>query len=475
MPKSLSEKRNILSDLQTTAQSLKRHGSTPHASTSQHTDVPIPQIEQELGELATAELDILRASLHELNLPHEVIEQLMDKVTEPVSRQKEAMTCSFAKFCRTLSSASYSSPISLRSKYRSIQNTSRTTFMRFVDQVRETTIAEASKWVQEQERQPADFNTEFVPYLEQYFEYDAYPSAQHHALLASKSRMSSKQISTWFQNRRARARKEGLPVRRRMPGEPPLDIDILIPVQPTSGTRSQRTMSEPASEDGHSYSSEPSTPRCDPDPNPLSTADECSSEAYDVVYEPVGFDELSTLLDQRTHLPPPEWERQPSPRKAHTQDIDMDALIDRFALMRVWMAEQKTKRTSRRPTPSPCYLPPAVTVTLPAPLPALHKVRDCRRTSCSSKRPSSPKSSATTSCPSSPATLSRCLQGSLSRSRPPPFSPHVLSRWQPSTRTTSRFLFTPYPSLFVTRKLWPLRCAATEPLPFSVSVLSLVS
>nr|AAB22025.1 A42 mating-type factor alpha 2-1 gene product [Coprinus cinereus, Peptide Partial, 44 aa] [Coprinopsis cinerea] len=44
--------------------------------------------------------------------------------------------------------------------------------------------------------------------LEKYFEYNAYPTAQDRALLARKSMMSARQIEVWFQNHRARARKE---------------------------------------------------------------------------------------------------------------------------------------------------------------------------------------------------------------------------------------------------------------------------
>nr|AAS46747.1 HD2 homeodomain mating-type protein [Pleurotus djamor] len=64
------------------------------------------------------------------------------------------------------------------------------------------------------------FNATFVPFLEKYFEYNAYPSAADRALMARNSMMTSRQIEVWFQNHRNRARKEGKQLPRLHPTDP---------------------------------------------------------------------------------------------------------------------------------------------------------------------------------------------------------------------------------------------------------------
>ncbi|KAG6819101.1 hypothetical protein H0H93_015466 [Arthromyces matolae] len=72
------------------------------------------------------------------------------------------------------------------------------------------------------------FNHEYTPFLEKYFDFNAYPSAPDRAMLARKSMMSPRQIEVWFQNHRNRAKKEGRALRR-LPSRPaPSDRNLAL-------------------------------------------------------------------------------------------------------------------------------------------------------------------------------------------------------------------------------------------------------
>ncbi|KAJ7705990.1 hypothetical protein B0H17DRAFT_1035171 [Mycena rosella] len=69
------------------------------------------------------------------------------------------------------------------------------------------------------------FNHEFTPFLQKYFEHNAFPSAADREAMAKKSMMEPRQIEVWFQNHRRRAKSEGKPVRRLGPADPaPFDL-----------------------------------------------------------------------------------------------------------------------------------------------------------------------------------------------------------------------------------------------------------
>ncbi|KAF8225096.1 hypothetical protein L208DRAFT_1307719 [Tricholoma matsutake] len=67
---------------------------------------------------------------------------------------------------------------------------------------------------------------EFVPLLEKYFEFNAYPSAPDRAALARKSMMTPRQIEVWYQNHRNRAKKEGKVLKRLTTDPLPLQLPL---------------------------------------------------------------------------------------------------------------------------------------------------------------------------------------------------------------------------------------------------------
>ncbi|KAF8349661.1 hypothetical protein F5887DRAFT_1069937 [Amanita rubescens] len=58
------------------------------------------------------------------------------------------------------------------------------------------------------------FRQEYVPFLEQCFQLNAYPSNVERLRLARETKMSERQIEVWFQNHRNRARREGKVLRK---------------------------------------------------------------------------------------------------------------------------------------------------------------------------------------------------------------------------------------------------------------------
>ncbi|KAF8078874.1 hypothetical protein FPV67DRAFT_1466729 [Lyophyllum atratum] len=70
------------------------------------------------------------------------------------------------------------------------------------------------------------FNREFIPLLETYFNYNAYPSALDRATLARKSMMTPRQIEVWFQNHRNRAKKEGRKLKKLTMDPLPLELSL---------------------------------------------------------------------------------------------------------------------------------------------------------------------------------------------------------------------------------------------------------
>nr|AAS46736.1 HD2 homeodomain mating-type protein [Pleurotus djamor] len=107
------------------------------------------------------------------------------------------------------------------------QKTYQEDILRFEDELHRVAALHLDKLQADQVKPAAktSFNADFVPFLEKYFEFNAYPSAADRSLMARKSMMTPRQIEVWFQNHRNRARKEGkcLP-RLRLAEELPKDL-----------------------------------------------------------------------------------------------------------------------------------------------------------------------------------------------------------------------------------------------------------
>nr|QBP35423.1 homeodomain 2 mating type protein [Pleurotus eryngii] len=209
------------------------------------------------------------------------------------------------------------------------------------------------------------FNHDYVPVLEKYFEYNAYPTAADRALMARKSLMTERQIEVWFQNHRNRARKEGKPLARLRASDPlPSDVsfdslggsmgDLIRPESERLMMEQQEnddddsdgiealTMSLNATSSSHagSVDSEIGTPEPTASPQPQQpTRDSLNPLASPFAYPAPYVPQLHTFLSTASRpaaftFPQPTWARQASATRSNSNAElsrrDVDAFADLF-------------------------------------------------------------------------------------------------------------------------------------------------
>ncbi|KAJ7808218.1 hypothetical protein B0H14DRAFT_1517384 [Mycena olivaceomarginata] len=226
------------------------------------------------------------------------------------------------------------------------------------------------------------FNHEFTPFLEKYFEYNAYPSVADHAAMAKKSMMEPRQIKVWFQNHRKRAKDEGLSFRRLSATDPaPLELCLrsmeekMEPYLIPDGLRQEvdSEVSEPGSDDEEDDDDfDSAQPETVSTTNPLDPP--APRHAYPLKFKSRLIFASTILQDQEFSFPPPNWPRKAgtSPRRA---DITIDELITTFGSLHVHDA---------RPVTSPPFQIPTTVRVPSAPHPAL--VRSTQPTDKSKNR-----------------------------------------------------------------------------------------
>ncbi|KAJ7619210.1 hypothetical protein DFH06DRAFT_1306361 [Mycena polygramma] len=216
------------------------------------------------------------------------------------------------------------------------------------------------------------FNHEFIPFLQTYFEHNAYPSAADRGEMAKKSMMEPRQIEVWFQNHRRRAKQEGRSVRKLGPADPaPFELCLksmeekmepyLIPVglrQSVDSEVSEAGSDDDDEEDDDEFYNEKT--------EVVDLTDALNPPAARHTF-PLTYKEsrnvASTILPtQHFSFPPPVW-----PRKAATVPVKHDAftideLLSAFGSLHV--------HDTRKVLSPPFQI--ATTVFLPtAPLPSL--------------------------------------------------------------------------------------------------------
>ncbi|KAJ7170064.1 hypothetical protein C8R46DRAFT_222452 [Mycena filopes] len=216
------------------------------------------------------------------------------------------------------------------------------------------------------------FNTEFTPYLEKYFEYNAYPSKADRAQMAKKSMMEERQIAVWFQNHRRRAKQEGYAVRKANPLDPvPLDMCMksleeemstyMVPV-----ALRQAVDDHEVSEQGSDDEDEDDDEDFDNEPEVVDMSNVLNPPAPRHAY-PLKFQEsrnmASTILwTQEFMFPAPDWPRKASKPTPKRPVVTIDECTDAFAAFHIW---------DTRPVLSPPFQNPTIVVPPTAPLPSL--------------------------------------------------------------------------------------------------------
>nr|AAZ14948.1 homeodomain mating-type protein [Coprinellus disseminatus] len=186
--------------------------------------------------------------IDEYQLPPYTLERTLLKLQQAIEEQKILHQQKFREVCNKFLELNLPSSSSKHlSYYESIKKAHENAFRRQLSQLRDTVMDTCEQLQLNAPAKKAVFNVEYTPVLEQYFEYNAYPSVRDRELLARKSSMTPRQIEVWFQNHRRRARKEGCHLKRistdPLPAE--LSLDTLKEQMPAFMLRKEEHRTPP--------------------------------------------------------------------------------------------------------------------------------------------------------------------------------------------------------------------------------------
>ncbi|KAJ6575305.1 hypothetical protein B0H19DRAFT_1128101 [Mycena capillaripes] len=220
------------------------------------------------------------------------------------------------------------------------------------------------------ERRPP-FNHEFIPFLQKYFEYNAFPSAADRAEMAKKSMMEPRQIEVWFQNHRRRAKQEGRDVVKLRPADPaPFELCLksmeekMEPYLIPDGLR--QSVDSEVSEAGSDDEEDDDDDFYNEKTEVIDISDVLNPPAARHAY-PLTFresrDVASTILPtQQFSFPPPVWRRKASTVALERPVITMGELLTTFSVLHIHDA---------RPVKSDPFQIPTTVIPPSAPLPSL--------------------------------------------------------------------------------------------------------
>ncbi|KDQ63285.1 hypothetical protein JAAARDRAFT_75729 [Jaapia argillacea MUCL 33604] len=253
----------------------------------------------------------------------------------------------------------------------------------------------------------ATFNQEYLPMLEFAFKENPFPSHADKAAFAKKSGMTYRQIHVWFQNRRSRAKRDGVRLRKvDINNTTKFNFDPLISrlkdegldervipegerVKPVDSDASEYEWHYFTSDDEEGPAAKRRTSFHANSPDPFSY--QTPSHTFPTPYPPVCEVEPFPIKDGIHHLPPPVWPRKPVAQLAAQPPVDMDTFAEAFAKLSVRVGpikifrkkpevprkSSKPKRTST-PPPKPDRSAATSAITtkpMPAPLPSFVSVK----------------------------------------------------------------------------------------------------
>ncbi|TFK30894.1 hypothetical protein FA15DRAFT_662960 [Coprinopsis marcescibilis] len=500
MTQFLTEKQRLLSDIQGVARKLKSQTAASSSSIPRPNVIAIPQLELAGDDVHEEILHSLQA----LQIPHYVEESLVAKSRDLVSQLRTSTSRTFNDLCQKLLAGPTVPGSALDSQFQSLRRTFQNRFLHSLLNIKASTVASAQQWADahtaahDSKRTP--FNADFIPLLEKYFEFNAYPSGCDKLKLAKKSMMSPRQIEVWFQNHRRRSKKEGRPLRRLLSEQLPADLDLgglasSIPhlVKPTFREITPLSDEDCAASPPPEHPSESPTPHQSPESavgsNPLVNLKRADDDVSVPLYEPRTFEALAAAVFERNSFSPPPWMRSPrnpqqKPRSRF--QFNLDAFVDEFhgKLNVRGPQERASPRRLKRTNSGTQILP--LTMNLPtAPHPALIRTAPNIRTGhrSSSKRALyASLSRRPTRMPFASRTCSwNSSEWSQQHMLPSLPSPPASRRSSPSTKLrptsqlakcrldeTSITLNSTPPAVFENR--WSAHCNPQGFLPFSFSV-----
>ncbi|KAJ7492440.1 hypothetical protein FB451DRAFT_1078497 [Mycena latifolia] len=322
----------------------------------------------------------IRAQLLRLNLDLHIVEDLVTRYSEKSEQLRSAAQDSLHRACLDLARVPrHSALIPLPKLLDGVIAAYTANYTKALDMLERRAIAIASR------PQPAagarrpkvrgsidrkPFNHEFTPFLQKYFEYNAFPSAADRVAMAKKSMMEPRQIEVWFQNHRRRAKSEGKAVRKLGPADPP---PLELCLQSLEEKMEPYLIPEPLRQSVDSDVSEAGSDDEEED----EFDDEKRSEDVDIsdVLNPPaarhafpmpyarGRHMVSAILPtQEFSFPPPVWQRKAAVTPVNRPVVTIDECVSAFARFHVYDPTRVLSPPFRIAT---TVIPPS------APLPAL--------------------------------------------------------------------------------------------------------
>ncbi|KAF5323563.1 hypothetical protein D9611_005671 [Ephemerocybe angulata] len=262
------------------------------------------------------------AFLYDFQISQQALERLLSRADKTVNDLKALHIKSYNGMCNKFYKPDQPSTSSHpKALFDGIKCSHEMAFQRELGRVREEFIKAYEQLRPLSQPKKAVFNTEYTPLLEQYFEYNAFPSARDRDVLARKSSMTARQIEVWFQNHRRRARKDGIQLKRmsscplpatlsleRLEKEMPL---FIVPKKEKRSTSVDLVVDSEIPEHispNHRASSPPSRIG-----NLLDTFSSSTPTTFPAMYRPPGADsENSFFRTARWTFSAPVWRRKPS-------------------------------------------------------------------------------------------------------------------------------------------------------------------
>ncbi|PPQ71474.1 hypothetical protein CVT26_011253 [Gymnopilus dilepis] len=377
--KNLSTEWDILSEVVRISSSLREELAAktevgyPAQSPIKELDPPLPPMELPLPLEALEELSSLR-------VPHSIRKTILQCVHAQIVQIQQEYINAFKRTClQTKHTHSTFVP-----DFHDIQQVYQASYKRHcVPMVKGLVSSISAKVASYRQPLPSEekriFNSEYTPMLEKYFEYNAYPSAQHQSFLAQKSMMTRRQIEVWFQNHRNRAKKDERTLRRNT-----TDFPLRMALAALQYTSPSPATESPFSSEEETASETSEVDRGDHRPTSCIDAfdDFRPDHAFPSVY-PSSCPDPFASDPGNPRFPPPVWTRRPAKiaSTSLTASVDIDDLSRMFhAKLNICEGVKKGRIPRMRQACAPWY---TSTVTIPpqAPLPAFLPILPCHQSS----------------------------------------------------------------------------------------------
>ncbi|KAH6873962.1 hypothetical protein BKA70DRAFT_1449880 [Coprinopsis sp. MPI-PUGE-AT-0042] len=265
--------------------------------------------------------------LNSLDLPADALGDIHVQVGAAIQKVEDIHQRAYSTTCQNyLSSeeAQLVSPAARLSALETIKGYLQVSFMHQLPRVK-AAFLKSFEQVKSRLSEKRPFNTDCVPLLEKYFEYDPFPSSRDREWLAEKSGNTVEQIATWFQNHRRRAKEAGKVVERLpshlQPVEIPLDEleRLLSPcisekrIQRSESVESDITCSTPSPESPVPQQRTPSPPP----PNVFLQlgATTAPSYAFPTKFAPAAVDANFPCRKRKFQCEPASWSRRPATKR----------------------------------------------------------------------------------------------------------------------------------------------------------------